>query len=105
VRVPSEVRIVCRVAYRDGLDLPFSLRLCASRHPKLAPVPSTLASIPRCFSYQAYRFLGSSDLKKIPPIPFARFLADLLALKPCKYSGTDDASESEHSALPAPHER
>ena len=26
MRVPSEVRIVCRVAYRDGVDLPFSLR-------------------------------------------------------------------------------
>lgn len=103
MRVPWEVRIVCRVAYRGWVALALSLRALHIMPFEVA-LASLLASIPRCFSYQAYRFLGSSDLKKIPPIPVTRFLADLLALKRCKYSGTDDASESEHSPAPTSHE-
>jgi hypothetical protein len=63
VRVPWEVRIVCRVAYRGWVALALSLRALRIMPFEVA-LASLVASIPRCFSYQAYKFLGSSGLEE-----------------------------------------
>lgn len=46
-----------------------------SRHENETPEPSGERVMPRCFSYHWWSFSGSSDLKKIPPVPGTRFMA------------------------------
>src|SRR5579862_7342292 len=49
---------------------------CNSRHSNVAPCPCGSRLMPRCFSYQSYKYSGLSDLKKIPPMPVTRFMSE-----------------------------
>src|ERR1700736_5981667 len=69
--MPAEFAAAFALRFPPGLSSVFS---CGALQGKIAAEPPGATLMPRCFSYQAYSRAGSSDLKKIPPMPVARFM-------------------------------